>query len=188
MNIFKLCAAILQDFGHPKNRCWHTQLNVCEKEGFSCFLYLIQIFDYSNVRSFRICHPSICDDDLQKFLWLIGSVVALWLFSCIFFSLLANIVHIFLLFLFFFCLVWFCFLDFFCLSQWTIKSFFSSFFLYFLSKDFFEIEYWWINIIFIYYLVINIFPTFNFKNILNEVKDDKSLCPVGGSNPWPSRY
>ena len=45
MNIFKLCAAILQDFGHPKNRCWHTQLNVCEKEGFPCFLYLIQIFD-----------------------------------------------------------------------------------------------------------------------------------------------
>ena len=44
MNIFKLCAAILQDFGHPKNRCWHTQLNVCEKEGFPCFLYLIQIF------------------------------------------------------------------------------------------------------------------------------------------------
>ena len=45
MNIFKLCAAILQDFGHPKNRCWHTQLNVCEKEGFPCFLYLIQIFE-----------------------------------------------------------------------------------------------------------------------------------------------
>ena len=44
MNIFRLCAAILQDFGHPKNRCWHTQLNVCEKEGFPCFLYLIQIF------------------------------------------------------------------------------------------------------------------------------------------------
>ena len=44
MNIFKLCAAILQDFGHPKNRCWHTQLNVDEKEGFPCFLYLIQIF------------------------------------------------------------------------------------------------------------------------------------------------
>ena len=44
MNIFKLCAAILQDFGHPKNRCWHTQLNVCEKEEFPCFLYLIQIF------------------------------------------------------------------------------------------------------------------------------------------------
>ena len=35
MNIFKLCAAILQDFGHPKNRCWHTQLNVCEKERFT---------------------------------------------------------------------------------------------------------------------------------------------------------
>ena len=44
MQIFKVCAAILQDFGHPKNRCWHTQLNVCEKEGFPCFLYLIQIF------------------------------------------------------------------------------------------------------------------------------------------------
>ena len=49
MNIFKLCAAILQDFGHPKNRCWHTQLNVCEKEGFPCFLYLIQIFGFFNV-------------------------------------------------------------------------------------------------------------------------------------------
>ena len=44
MNIFELCTAILQDFGHPKNRCWHTQLNVCEKERFPCFLYLIQIF------------------------------------------------------------------------------------------------------------------------------------------------
>ena len=53
MNIFKLCAAILQDFGHPKNRCWHTQLNVCEKEGFPCFLYLIQIFDAPLFRSTR---------------------------------------------------------------------------------------------------------------------------------------
>ena len=64
MNTFKLCAAILQDFGHPKNRCWHTQLNVCEKEGFPCFLYLIQIFgarndknltaiDYANQKEFN---------------------------------------------------------------------------------------------------------------------------------------
>ena len=50
MNIFKLCAAILQDYGHPKNRCWHTQLNVCEKEGFQCFLYLIQIFGFNLFR------------------------------------------------------------------------------------------------------------------------------------------
>ena len=42
--IFNLCAAISQDFWHPKNRCWHTQLNVCEKEELQCFLYLIQIF------------------------------------------------------------------------------------------------------------------------------------------------
>ena len=47
MNIFRLCAGILQDYGHPKNRFWHTQLNVCEKEGFLCFLYLIQIFGYT---------------------------------------------------------------------------------------------------------------------------------------------
>ena len=45
MYIFKSCAAIWQDFQHPKIRCWHTQLNVCEKEEFQCFLYLIQIFD-----------------------------------------------------------------------------------------------------------------------------------------------
>ena len=44
MYIFKSCAAIWQDFRHPKIRCWHTQLNVCEKEEFQCFLYLIQIF------------------------------------------------------------------------------------------------------------------------------------------------
>ena len=44
MYIFKLCAAIWQDFGHPKNRCRHTQLNLCEKEELPCFLYLIQIF------------------------------------------------------------------------------------------------------------------------------------------------
>ena len=30
------------------NRCWHTKLNVCEKEGFACFLYLIQIFGILN--------------------------------------------------------------------------------------------------------------------------------------------
>ena len=51
MNIFKLCAAILQDFGHPKNRYWHTQLTLCEKEGFPCFLYLIQIFDLIQPRN-----------------------------------------------------------------------------------------------------------------------------------------
>ena len=44
MYIFKSCATIWQDFQHPKIRCWHTQLNVCEKEEFQCFLYLIQIF------------------------------------------------------------------------------------------------------------------------------------------------
>ena len=44
MYIFEKCAAIWQIFGHAKNRCWHTQLNVCEKEEFSCFIYLIQIF------------------------------------------------------------------------------------------------------------------------------------------------
>ena len=49
MNIFKSCAAILQDFGHPKNRCWHTQLNLCEKEELPCFLYLIQIFASSYI-------------------------------------------------------------------------------------------------------------------------------------------
>ena len=31
-------------FWYPKNRFRHTQLNVCEKEEFPCFLYLIQIF------------------------------------------------------------------------------------------------------------------------------------------------
>ena len=45
--IFELCAAIWQEFGHPKigplYHC-HTQLNVCEKEGLQCFSYLIQIF------------------------------------------------------------------------------------------------------------------------------------------------
>ena len=44
MYVFKLCAAIWQNFGHSKNRCRHTQLNVCEKEELPCFLYLIQIF------------------------------------------------------------------------------------------------------------------------------------------------
>ena len=29
------------DFGYPKNRCWHTQLNICEKEEFSGFLYYL---------------------------------------------------------------------------------------------------------------------------------------------------
>ena len=53
MNIFELCAAILQDFGHPKNRCWHTQLNVCEKEEFPCFLYLIQIFAWILLKEIR---------------------------------------------------------------------------------------------------------------------------------------
>ena len=38
--ILKLCPAIWQDFGHFKNRV----SNVCEKEEFPYFLYLIQIF------------------------------------------------------------------------------------------------------------------------------------------------
>ena len=52
MYIFKLCAAILQDLCHFKTmtfgplKCSHTQLNVCEKEELSCFLYLIQIFGF----------------------------------------------------------------------------------------------------------------------------------------------
>ena len=60
LHIFK-SSAIWQDFGHPKNRCRHTQLNVCEKEEFSCFLYLIQIlvsylFDLTyKTRSERSC-------------------------------------------------------------------------------------------------------------------------------------
>ena len=66
MNIFKLCAAILQDFGHPKNRCWHTQLNVCEKEGFSCFLYLIQIFGACKIESMKISTHNFHYKDLMS--------------------------------------------------------------------------------------------------------------------------
>ena len=54
MCIFKLCAAISQDFGlleigplYYK----HTQLNVCEKEELPCFLYLIQIFVFTVFRT-----------------------------------------------------------------------------------------------------------------------------------------
>jgi hypothetical protein len=65
MNIFKLCAAILQDFGHPKNRRWHTQLNVCEKEGFPCFLYLIQIFALDSKCTFTTFGHFYCPFGMQ---------------------------------------------------------------------------------------------------------------------------
>ena len=75
--IFKVCAAIWQDFWHPKNRCWHTQLNVCEKEELPCFLYLIQIFDtYLSIISWLFL-----ESVLHVVHLLVGNIFGIWYFN-----------------------------------------------------------------------------------------------------------
>ena len=46
----------------------HTQLNVCEKEEFQCFLYLIQIFGLNWIQTFNVI--IIWDSFSQKENWL----------------------------------------------------------------------------------------------------------------------
>ena len=78
MCIFKLCAAISQDFGLLEIGplyCKHTQLNLCEKEELPCFLYLIQTFVFGpSFLGFLIV--SWCKKQKKVSIWLFWAYIS----------------------------------------------------------------------------------------------------------------